>query len=166
MSAIATYVEMPRAIAVAQQYAALPWRISQQGRLEVLLVTSRRRGRWTVPKGWQVKGRSPVQSAEREAFDEAGVVGQSGSDSIGSYRYSRQLDDVSAEPRNVTVFGLHVRGTLLNWPESGQRKRQWWPIDEACVVVGEPGLAELLKGLRSHAGRSLAMDAGGDFITA
>jgi len=32
------------------QFAALPWRHDRQGNIRVLMVTSRERGRWTVPK--------------------------------------------------------------------------------------------------------------------
>ncbi|WP_202306059.1 NUDIX hydrolase [Mesorhizobium sp. L-8-10] len=161
---------MPQAVNVAgmheiaQQYAALPWRMSRDGFLEVLLVTSRRRGRWIVPKGWQVAGCTPLQSAECEAFEEAGVVGRAGPEPIGNYRCSRPREDGSREPRYVTVFGLHVRRTLVNWPEKGQRKRRWWPIGEACDAVGEPGLAELLRCLESgsrKAQRSALTDAAG-----
>ena len=54
----------------------------------------------------------------------------------------------SIEQREVTVHGLQVQGTLVDWPEKGQRKRAWRPIDEAVALVGEPGLAELLRSLR------------------
>lgn len=136
---------------VARQYAAVPWRM-RGGFLEVMLVTSRRRGRWIVPKGWRVKGRSPSESAEREAFEEAGVIGHVGTEPIGSYHYSWPGEDGSRELRHVTVFGLHVLGTLVDWPEKGQRKRMWWPLDAACEAVAEPGLAELLRSLSSHSG--------------
>jgi 8-oxo-dGTP pyrophosphatase MutT (NUDIX family) len=136
---------------VARQYAAVPWRM-RSGFLEVMLVTSRRRGRWIVPKGWRVKGRSPSESAEREALEEAGVIGHVGTEPIGSYHYSWPGEDGSRELRHVTVFGLHVLGTLVDWPEKGQRKRMWWPLDAACEAVAEPGLAELLRSLSSHSG--------------
>ena len=138
---------------VARQYAAVPWRM-RGGFLEVMLVTSRRRGRWIVPKGWQVKGRTPSESAEREAFEEAGVIGRVGPEPIGTYRYSWPREDGSRMPRHVTVFGLHVLGTLVSWPEKGQRKRLWWSLDAACDVVGEPGLAEVLRSLGPQSGKA------------
>ena len=134
--------------AAVQQYAALPWRITRKGAFQVLLVTSRTSGRWILPKGWLVKGRSPAQSAEREAFEEAGVVGQVGSEPIGSYYHSKLHDDGSVEIRTVTVFDQRVTGTLLNWPEKGERKRLWLSRDEAVERAGEPGLADLLRSLR------------------
>ncbi|QPC92978.1 NUDIX hydrolase [Mesorhizobium sp. INR15] len=131
-----------------QQYAALPWRVNQEGFLEVLLVTSRRRHRWTVPKGWQVKHRSASQSAETEAFEEAGVIGLIGPQPIGSYLYSKRRDDGSFEPCSVTIFGLYVQAELHTWPERSMRKRRWLSAAAACDVVGEPTLAEFLKTLR------------------
>lgn len=150
---------------VLQQYAALPWRMNRDGFLEVLLVTSRRRGRWTVPKGWQVKHRSASQSAETEAFEEAGVIGQVGSEPIGSYLYSKRRDDGSFESRSVTIFGLHVQGTLHNWPEKSARKRRWMPVIEACGAVGEPTLAEFLRALRSKPLDPSAADAGSTSVS-
>ncbi len=136
-------------VPILQQYGALPWRVNRQGFLEVLLVTSRRRGRWTVPKGWLVKHCSGSQSAETEAYEEAGAIGRVNAAPIGSFRYSKQRDDGSAEPCNVTIFGLHVLGTLHNWPEMSERKRRWMSVSEACDVVGEPTLAAFLATLRS-----------------
>ncbi|HKT53105.1 MAG TPA: hypothetical protein VJP88_01535, partial [Caulobacteraceae bacterium] len=34
------------------QAAALPWRLTAEGKVEVLLVTSRETRRWVTPKGW------------------------------------------------------------------------------------------------------------------
>src|SRR5258708_38760856 len=60
------------------QYAALPYRRRGNVRTEVMLVTSLRRGRWIIPKGWPMKRRAPHASAALEALEEAGVVGQVG----------------------------------------------------------------------------------------
>ena len=51
-----------------EQYGALPWRTNRFGEIEILLITSRQRGRWIVPKGWLVKGRSDFLSAALEAL--------------------------------------------------------------------------------------------------
>ena len=40
------------------QVAALPFRINN-GKVEVLLVTSRETKRWLIPKGWPMKGKKP-----------------------------------------------------------------------------------------------------------
>ena len=133
---------------VARQCAALPWRIGRKGRFEVLLVTSRRGGHWILPKGWQMPGRSAAQSAAREAFERAGAIGRPGSEPLGSYSHSSLMEDGSIELREVAVHGLQVQGTLVDWPQKGQRKRLWRSVDEAIRLVGDPGLAELLRTLK------------------
>jgi len=72
------------AVAKRVQYAALPYRLSGRSRTEVMLVTSRETQRWIIPKGWPQKGKDPCDSAAREAFEEAGVVGAVGRRSVGS----------------------------------------------------------------------------------
>src|SRR4051794_41830716 len=59
----------------SKQYAALPFR-RNQNRLEVLLITTRNQGRWSVPKGWPIERTTPHGTAAIEAFEEAGVLGK------------------------------------------------------------------------------------------
>ena len=40
-----------REVAMELQYAALPYRKSPEGETQILLVTTRKRGRWILPKG-------------------------------------------------------------------------------------------------------------------
>ena len=54
------------------QVAALCFRRTDTG-CEVLLVTSRDTGRWVIPKGWPMEGKSSAESAAQEAWEEAGV---------------------------------------------------------------------------------------------
>ena len=48
------------------QVGALPFRVVD-GRVEVLLVTSRETRRWLIPKGWPMKGKKPHKAAAQEA---------------------------------------------------------------------------------------------------
>lgn len=130
-----------------QQYGALPWRKDRHGNLRVLLVTSRGRGRWIVPKGWPMKDRAPYLAAALEAFEEAGVVGEVVSQPIGIYATSSLEDDDELRGRSVTLYPLKVVGTLTNWPERAQRKRKWFGLAEAAEMVSDPGLAEILSEL-------------------
>ena len=57
----------------AVQVAALPWRRNAEGRVEILMATSRDTGRWVTPKGWPMANKAPHEVAEREAFEEAGI---------------------------------------------------------------------------------------------
>src|SRR5690606_13598105 len=56
-----------------RQVAAIPFRILQDGSMEVMLVTSRETQRFVVPKGWPMKGKSSRKTAAIEAEQEAGV---------------------------------------------------------------------------------------------
>jgi 8-oxo-dGTP pyrophosphatase MutT (NUDIX family) len=67
------------------QYAALPYRRTGAADPEVMLVTSRGRQRWIIPKGWPHGGRAPCDSAAREAFEEAGILGEVGRRSGGHF---------------------------------------------------------------------------------
>ena len=100
------------------QYGAIPYRDNIKVGLEILLITGRETARWIIPKGWPVNGLQPDEFAAREAYEEAGVRGTVGSKSIGSYVYSKVLDDKTSEVRyEVIVFPLRVRRQEKVWPE-------------------------------------------------
>src|SRR5690606_28829887 len=70
--------------AAGPQFGALPYTIVD-GQLVVLLITSRGRGKWIFPKGGQVDGMTPWETAAHEAWEEAGVSGEIEQEPIGSY---------------------------------------------------------------------------------
>ena len=152
MSALSPGIDDARHISLIdeaeQQYGVLPWRKGKQGRLRALLVTSRGRGRWIVPKGWPIEDRAPYLSAALEAFEEAGVIGDIRTHPLASYHYVKEDTDGSRQRRRVTLFGMRVRGTLTNWPECGQRRRQWFDLDEAADIVADPELAHAIRTIR------------------
>ncbi|UXN74919.1 hypothetical protein N8D56_08005 [Devosia sp. A8/3-2] len=57
----------------------------EPARSEILLVTSRTSRHWLLPKGWLVRGKSAMESAEIEAFEEAGVQGKIRNQPIGTF---------------------------------------------------------------------------------
>lgn len=68
---------------VSSSYPA--WEAS---RLEVLLVGSLRDGRWGLPKGRiEADEKKSKAAAEREAFEEAGVLGVADPEPLGSFFY-------------------------------------------------------------------------------
>ena len=131
----------------AAQFATVPWRIGRRGTLEILLVTSRTSRHWLLPKGWLVRGKSAMESAEIEAFEEAGVQGKMRNKPIGAFAYNKILKTGEALPCRVTVFSLKVKKLLDDWPEAGQRERAWFDIAVAADAVYEPQLRDFLLGL-------------------
>lgn len=114
---------------------------------EVLIITSRGTGRWILPKGWPMKGKTLAEAAAQEAWEEAGVRGVVGADPIGSYA-ARKITDTGICLRcSVQVFRLDVSEIADDFPEAGQRRREWITPAEAARLVQEPGLKALLKAL-------------------
>ena len=87
------------------------------GDLEVLLVTTRETGRWVIPKGWPMIGKTPRAAAAREALEEAGVVGKPGRRRLGAYNYPKLLKSGATVVCRVTVFPLAVIEQKATWRE-------------------------------------------------
>jgi 8-oxo-dGTP pyrophosphatase MutT (NUDIX family) len=130
------------------QFAALPWRFSTAGEVEVLLITSRETRRWVIPKGWPIAGRSSAKSAAREAFEEAGVTGKVSKSPLGAYGYDKRLKSGRLQHVRVAVFSLQVEHEALDFPELGQRDRVWLSVEEAAPLVDEAELTALLATFR------------------
>lgn len=130
--------------AMEAQYAALCFRLRGKDMHEVLLITSRDTGRWIIPKGWPMKGRSGAECALREAFEEAGVAGRPSATPIGVYSYNKVLPN-GAQPCIVTVYPVEVTQLSKDFPEKGQRTRKWFKPKKAAGKVDEPELRSLLE---------------------
>jgi 8-oxo-dGTP pyrophosphatase MutT (NUDIX family) len=128
------------------QVAALPYRLNEAGRIEVLLVTSRETGRWLIPKGGIMKGKKPWEAAAQEALEEAGVEGKVARTPLGRYTYWKRKSDHFAL-YEVDVYSLEVSRQLADWPERDQRDQQWFDIRLAPDRVLEPALAQLIRRL-------------------
>lgn len=127
----------------APQVAALCWRCLGD-QVEVLLITSRETGRWVLPKGWPMAGRSAAEAAGREAWQEAGVRGQIQTSPLGSYLYDKVIGPAKAKRCSVSVFAMEVVETKERFPEVDQRRRSWFDPITAAGLVAEPGLSVLL----------------------
>ena len=82
------------------QYGVLPYRVDGEGGVQILLITSKERGRWVVPKGNPIPFLLNYESAAREAFEEAGVEGRISTVPIGSFRYEKGAARATMPPRS------------------------------------------------------------------
>ena len=129
----------------ARQYAALPIRITDDGAIEVMLVTSRGTRRWIIPKGWPMPHRTPGATAAREAFEEAGLEGVLERDEpVGRYTYRKRLGSGRSVTVEVDVFVLKVARQRRQWPEKAQRTTSWYDARTASALVEETELADLI----------------------
>jgi 8-oxo-dGTP pyrophosphatase MutT (NUDIX family) len=126
------------------QFAALPWRISEGGTRQVMLLTSRETRRWVIPKGWPMKKRKPAEVASQEAYEEAGLIGQIvGKRPLGRFHYEKRVGK-EAILCQVQVFLFRVERQLGDWPEKSQRETKWFEAGKAASLVEEGGLAEII----------------------
>jgi 8-oxo-dGTP pyrophosphatase MutT (NUDIX family) len=126
---------------VGRQVAALPYRLKPE--LQVTLITSRDTGRWVLPKGWPMRGKTAAEAAAQEAWEEAGLKGAISESPSGAYRYDKIRPRGPLRCR-VDVFPMRVLAQAGDWPEQGQRQVEWFSPAEAAKLVAEPELAALL----------------------
>jgi 8-oxo-dGTP pyrophosphatase MutT (NUDIX family) len=136
--------------AVPVQSGALPWRLKRRKKKsdprkpEVLLVTGRRSGRWMIPKGWPMVGKSLADSAAQEAFEEAGIKGKIDNQPIGTFRHVKQHLLFGRLEVDILVHPMAVERELGDWPEKGERQRKWFGLDEAAERVDSEELRAMI----------------------
>ncbi|MEP6565300.1 MAG: NUDIX hydrolase [Mesorhizobium sp.] len=131
-----------------RQVAAIPFRLSQHGDIEVMLVTSRATKRFIVPKGWPMKGKSGRKAAMIEAQEEAGVLGKTLRQPAGTYSYWKRLSNRFVRV-DVIVYMLEVTEELADWQEAKRRQRAWLVPADAAMLIDEPDLSTLVSTLKA-----------------
>jgi NTP pyrophosphohydrolases including oxidative damage repair enzymes len=127
-----------RTIVLVEQSGVIPYRIMDE-KIEVMLITSSGGKRWVIPKGLIEPDMTSQDSAAKEAWEEAGLLGQVFPDLMGTYKYYK-----SGCTWRVDVFLLLVQTVRENWPEAYKRKRQWVSIPKAIKRVDELELKLIL----------------------
>jgi phosphohistidine phosphatase len=119
------------------QSAVIPFRL-EQGEFRILLISSRRKRRWVIPKGVKEPGLSAPESAAKEALEEAGIEGRVQDRPVGRYHYEKW-----GGVCHVEVYPMAVERVLERWDES-YRDREWVSLEEAVRRVEEPQLKALI----------------------
>ena len=132
----------------------LPFVVVEDGIL-IALITSRRRGRWILPKGWPIKDRSLPASAAQEALEEAGCLGQIAMAPCGSFKYQKATAKGYDIESTVEVYPLKVCYQCLDWRERRERNLEWVSLGQAASLVDEMELRHLLQYLNRHPERIL-----------
>jgi len=130
------------------QYGVLPFRVEPDGSVEVMLITTRGRKEWMIPKGWPIGGMTAPESAAREALEEAGLIGQPGGASLGSFEVHKRLRGRKRVPCEVQVFPLLVDHQRASWREKDERTTRWFSLSEAKAAVSSESLAAILDRVR------------------
>lgn len=126
------------------QSCVIPYRINQ-GELELLLITSIRKKNWIFPKGFIAFNLSAFESAKKEAYEEAGVIGENETVELGSFELKKK-NGVSL----IRVFSMEVTKELKDYPEMNLRKRKWYSLNEAVAKLKIEELKPFILKLKSN----------------
>src|SRR5262249_30749918 len=106
----------------------------------ICLVLSSGGKRWVIPKGRIERRQTAGETALREAWEEAGLVGMLRRNPVGSYRYEK-----CGKRFHVTVFLMKVTEVADCFPEEDWRVRRWVRSDRIVRYIGDPALRRLLR---------------------
>lgn len=112
-----------------QQSCVIPYRLTD-GKCELLLITSLRKKNWIFPKGFVEFNLSPFESAKKEAYEEAGVIGSNETIELGTYVMNKK-----AGRTLIRVYSMEVIEELKDYPEKNLRKRKWFVHDDAVKKI-------------------------------
>ena len=119
----------------------IPYRKTKDN-IEVLLITSVKKKKWVIPKGYIAFNLTPFESAKKEAYEEAGIIGSNETFELGDYIASKSPGDHA-----IKIFSLEVVEILEKYPEVEVRKRKWFPLKEAAEKISVPEVAEMILNL-------------------
>lgn len=108
------------------QCVSVPFRLTQENKVEILMITSRGKGDYIFPGGGWETAESAADAARREAFEEAGIRGSVAKQIVTDQHYTSDKGNKS----RLWGFLLAVDKLEDEWPES-ERRRKWMSIDEA-----------------------------------
>ena len=111
------------------QSCVIPYRINN-GSIELLLITSIKKQRWIFPKGFIEFNLSAFESAKKEAYEEAGVIGENETVELGAFDLKKKT-----RTSHVKIFSMEVTEELKDYPEKNLRKRKWFNVKDALENI-------------------------------
>ena len=137
-------MDLQNGITLYIQSGIIPFR-RKDDHIEVLLITNKKKDKWGIPKGLVEEALSASESAQKEAFEEAGIYGKIYKPSLGKYSI-RKWDGKC----RIKVFAMEVTQILDKWPEEILRRRQWYSVEEASALVKNKKLKAMILGLPAY----------------
>lgn len=133
------------ALELADQACAIPFR-RRRGRFEFCLINSRA-GNWKFPKGYIELGESYIDTALKEAEEEAGLHGRITGSPLGCYQITKK-----GKFLNVITVVVEVTKWDKTWKESNVRERRWKSFNRARQLISKPNLVSLRDIARQNLG--------------
>lgn len=111
----------------------------------VMLIRSTKSKGWVLPKGGWETDEECTQAAEREAWEEAGILVRIDYD-LGEILEMRPLKKGHKHKSVYRFYEATVVSEELDWPEMAKRERVWMTYAEASEALKDrPELQEALK---------------------
>jgi 8-oxo-dGTP pyrophosphatase MutT (NUDIX family) len=122
----------------------LAFRRGGNGDSFVLLISRKRSKKWGIPKGKVEPTLTFPETAAKEAFEEAGVLGYISPSSVGVFRARKRAANPQVQQTiEVWVYLLEVTEIAPDWPERDKRSIRWVTCEAAARHLREPVLAHL-----------------------
>ena len=137
-------MDLQNGITLYIQSGIIPFR-RMDDHIEVLLITNKKKDKWGIPKGLVEDGLSASESAQKEAFEEAGIYGKVYKPSLGKYSIKKWDGKC-----RIKVFAMEVTQILDKWPEDILRRRQWYSVEDASALVRNKKLRAMIQGLSEY----------------
>ena len=115
----------------------------KKGKVLFLLVESSS-GRWIFPKGTIEEGETPLETVERELYEEAGIEGKTHRKPVCTFTY-RQERSAGFRHVEITLYPFRVVTQKERYPEAGKRKRHWVSFQNLKQLVDDPNLIQAAK---------------------
>lgn len=126
------------------QSCVIPYRINA-GEIELLLITSIKKQKWIFPKGFIEFNLSAFESAKKEAYEEAGVIGENETIQLGAFELKKK-NGISL----IKVFSMEVTKELKDYPEKNLRKRKWFALNEANELIDNSDIKNFILKLKQN----------------
>ncbi len=127
-----------------KQSGVIPYR-KNNGKLEILLITSIKKKKWIIPKGYIEFNLTPFESAKKEAFEEAGIIGSNETFELGTVELKTGMGVT-----HMKIFSMEVIKILEDYPEKEMRKRKWFSTEEASAKVSIPEIPGMITSLHTR----------------
>jgi phosphohistidine phosphatase len=111
------------------QSGVIPYRFKKK-ELQILLISTRSGKNWTIPKGIIEDRLEDSESAVKEAFEEAGLIGNLDETISWQFRF-RKWGGIC----DVKLYPMFVEKELDDFPENKLREKKWLSVKEAVKLV-------------------------------
>lgn len=125
------------------QSGVIPYRRNDQG-IEILLITTIKKKKWIIPKGYIEFNLTAFESAKKEAYEEAGIIGANETVELGYFENQKSIGIC-----HTKIFALEVIKVLENYPDKNARKRKWFELKAAANTVAIPEISKMIISLET-----------------